>query len=79
MLFNVPFVAILATLASVVNAIPVEDAEARSLEARVAPNNMVKITSTTDYCMIVPKTLVCIPLGLSTSRIVADGRIDAAH
>ncbi|KAG8978007.1 hypothetical protein FRB90_008603, partial [Tulasnella sp. 427] len=57
MLFTTPLVALLAiagsTFASPLGEVP--EADVRHLEARVSPTNMVKITSTTDYCMIVPK------------------------
>jgi hypothetical protein len=57
MLFSTPFVAFLAIVGSAIATplVEVPEADVSHLEARVAANNMVKITSTTDYCMIVPK------------------------
>jgi hypothetical protein len=45
----------LLALFAIVQASPVDD-KTNNLKARVAPDNMVKITNSTDYCMIVPRT-----------------------
>ncbi|KAG8921141.1 hypothetical protein FRC01_000394, partial [Tulasnella sp. 417] len=57
MLFKTPFVAVLAIVGSAIATplVEVPEANVNHLQARVSPTNMVQITSTTDYCMIVPK------------------------
>ncbi|KAG8892004.1 hypothetical protein FRC00_012836 [Tulasnella sp. 408] len=57
MLLTTPFVTLLAVVGSALATplVEVPEADVSHLEARAAANNIVKITSTTDYCMIVPK------------------------
>ncbi|KAG9044680.1 hypothetical protein FS837_007727 [Tulasnella sp. UAMH 9824] len=57
MLLTTPFVTLLAVVGSAMATplLEVPEADVSHLQARVSPTNMVKITSTTDYCMIVPK------------------------
>ncbi|KIO31509.1 hypothetical protein M407DRAFT_241762 [Tulasnella calospora MUT 4182] len=57
MLFTTPLVTLLAIVGSAIATplVEVPEANVNHLEARVAADNMVQITSTTDYCMIVPR------------------------
>ncbi|KAG8958056.1 hypothetical protein FRC00_003102, partial [Tulasnella sp. 408] len=57
MLLTTPFLALLAVVGSTMATplLEVPEADVSHLQARVSPTNMVQITSTTDYCMIVPK------------------------
>ena len=43
------------TLASEPRAVPLSGGTAHELERRAAASNTVHITSTTDYCLVVPK------------------------